>query len=141
MIKLLKHKEISKEEFFSTENQARIHVLPNEPWIAFEVNKEEIKGYYIVNIEVSFREFKQNFQGLAIRENEVILIIALQGLSYNDVYAAYLEGVNIGVDEDTLVVPKTASVGYIDMLHRRKYISTTATPFWNSSMLPVVITK
>lgn len=141
MIKLLKHIEITKEEFFSTENEARIHVLPNEPWIAFEVNKDLINGYYKVTIEVSFMEFKQVFTGLAIREDYTLIIIALQGLAYNDLYAAYLEGVKNGVDEETLIVQKTVSVGYVDMLHRRKYISTTANPFWNTKMLPVVITK
>lgn len=141
MIELVKCKEISKEEFFSTENQARIHVMPNEPWIAFEINKEGIEGYYLVNVEVSFMEFSHNFQGLAIRESETMLIIALQGLAYNDLYAAYLEGIANGTQEETVVVPKTVSVGYVDMLYRRKYISTTANPFWNSSMLPVVITK
>ena len=137
MIRLLKSKEISKEEFFSTENQARIHVLPNEPWVAFEANKEDILGYYLVNIEVSFNEFKQNFQGLAIREDQTLIVIALQGLPYNDLYAAYIEG----VQEETLVVRQTSAVGYIDKLHRRKYITTTANPFWNSKMLPVVVTK
>lgn len=137
MIKLLKHKEITKEEFFSTENEARIHVYPNEPWVAFDLPKDEIKGYYIVNVEVSFGEFKQNFQGLALRMQEVLIIVALQGLSYNDLYAAYLEGST----EESIQVFKTQVVGYVDKVHRRKYITTTANPFWNSRMLPVVITK
>ena len=141
MIKLLKYKELTKGEFFSTENQARIHVLPNEPWVAFEIPKEDIKGYYLVKVEVSYIGLVQNFQGLAIKVDDVLLIVALQGLSYNDLYMAYIDGVHKGIDEETLIVPKTSSVGYVDMLHRRKYISTTVNPFWNSSMLPVVITK
>lgn len=141
MIKLLKHKEISKEEFFSTENQARIHVLPNEPWVAFEFNKEDIKGYYIITLEVTYGEYRQNFQGLALREDDTMFVVAVQGLAYNDIYAAYLEGVQNGVDEGTLRVPKTSAVGYVDVLYRRKYISTTANPFWNDKMLPIVITK
>lgn len=137
MIRLLKSKEITKEDFFSTENEARVHVLPNEAWVAFDIPKENILGYYIVNIEVSFGEFKQNFQGLALREQQVLIVIALQGLSYNDLYAAYLEG----SQEESLIVQKTVACGYVDKLHRRKYITTTANPFWNTRMLPVVITK
>lgn len=137
MIKLIKHKEITEQEFFSTENEARIHVLPNEAWVAFNIPKDEIKGYYIVNVQISFEEFKQNFQGLAIRIQEVLIIIALQGLSYNDLYAAYLEGST----EDSIRVLETQAVGYVDKLHRRRYITTTANPYWNNRMLPVVITK
>lgn len=138
MIKIVKRTIVPKDNFYSTENQARIHVLPNEPWVAFEIPKESIIRYEIATLEVSYKEFKQNFTALAVSDIERTYIVAAQGLAYNDLYAAHLDG---GTDEDMLVVPITSAVGFIDKLHRRKYISTTARPFWNSKMLPIVLTK
>jgi diaminopimelate epimerase len=141
MLKIIKSKEVPKDDFFSTENESRVHVTPNEPWIAFELPKEELDSestkYEIVTLEVTFNEYSQNVTALAINTGVKHYIIAAQGLSYNDLYAAYITG----TISDTLEVPKTAAVGFLDGLHRRKYITTTANPFWNGRMLPVVITK
>ena len=137
MIKILKSRPISKEEFFSTENQARTHVLPNEPWVAFEVPKGNIQGYEIVTLEVTFGEYSQNVTAMVLVTVEQRLVVAAMGLSYNNLYAAYLQGPK----DESLVVPQTVTVGYVDSVYRRKYISTTASPFWNAKMLPVVITK
>lgn len=137
MIKILSNKEITKEEFFSTDNQARLHVPPNEPWVAFEIPKDTIVSYEVCTLEITYNTYLQNVIGLILVTKDKRLVIAVRGISYNDLYACYL----YGTQEETIEVPKTVLVGYSDSVYRRKYISTTAKPYWNSNMLPVVITK
>lgn len=137
MLKIISKQELTREDFFSTEPQARLHVTPNEPWIAFEVDKTNIETYLEYILEVSYNGLAQNVRAYGYTIDGVYYVISIYGMPYNDLYALYLDGTT----EDNIVVPKTTTLGYIDSIHRRKYISIPVGIFWTSAMRPVILTK
>lgn len=137
MIKVLKITSISKDLMFSTENEARIHVLPNEAWVAFEIPKDTITDYVMLTLEVSYKDTQQQVRAYGVTVVDTIYIIAAMGLSYNDLYATYKDGVT----ENHVVVPTSSAIGFVENMHRKKYITTTVNAFWNANMVPVIITK
>lgn len=137
MLKIISKRVLTKDEFFATEPQARLHVTPNEPWIAFEVDKSTISEYLEFVLEASYKGLSQNVRAYGYVIDNVYNIIAIHGMPYNDLYALYLDGVT----DNTIVVPKTVALGYIDGIHRRKYISVPVGIFWTSAMRPVILTK
>lgn len=137
MIKILSKKPINKDEFFSTEPESRLHVTPNEPWVAFEIDKNTINEYLELILEVSYKGFGQSVRAYGFSIKDIYYIVAIQGMSYNDLYALYIDGDT----EDSIVVPTTDVIGYIETTYRRKYISTTVQPYWTASMRPVILSK
>lgn len=137
MLKVISKKSISKDDFFSQESDSRLHVIPNEPWVAFEIDKSTIDDYLELILEANYRGLSQTVRAYGFSIKDINYVIAIQGMSYNDLYALYLDGDT----EESIIVPVTDAVGYVETTYRRKYISTTMQPFWTSSMRPVILTK
>lgn len=142
-INIISTKPITKEEFYSTELQARQHVPFNASWVAFEIPKapqDTLEKYFeaCILVRVPDSERTINAFGYIISINKVQYLVAIKGLSYNELYYLY---VNRKTQEVPYVVPPTSAVGSFEKLHRRKYISTPAVSYWNAEQIPVIITK
>lgn len=139
-INIISTKELSKEEFYSTELQARQHVPFNTSWVAFEIPKDTIEKYYVacITIKIPNSETTQNVYGYLIATETEKYLIAIKGVSYNELYYLYT---NMSSKDANFVVPETSVLGSFEKLYRRKYISTPAVSYWNQEQVPVIITK
>lgn len=120
-----------KNSVTSDENIGRCHVPLNSIWIAYKAYNVEYKLY---DITIKAQEDIKT-KAIGYYADGVHTILAAKGVDYNSLYYAGLNSI------DSISVPESETIGYLDKLYRIKYVIVPEYGYWRPDGLPILITK
>lgn len=130
MIKVIERSTVRLRDVVKTYDEVKSYIDHDIPFYAFEINKEEVKQWELVKLELTYLELTRD--AIAVLADGVV--VALTGCDWNDLMACKNKK-----SEVTVISP--IAFDYVDCLYRTKYLTTPVSNFWTGDGLPILISK
>jgi len=131
MIKIYKSKPI-RDKDLKTLDEVKIFVRPTELWYGYEIKLDDVKE------RLRFGEAEIQVDDIKLQTNIIYyddIILGSTHCSINELITA-CKGTKYSIPPVEIT-----RMGYIDEVHRRKYISTPINGYWDYSLAPIIMIK